>query len=124
MSKKAMFTVVFLMLTVSLSGCLRDKQECSIDYELGPYEALKYEVNRYDGDDPELFMAHGTDDRNPSTAYSEATELQGIYDDLQIHNTLVPSEGADHGAWCSTVNEKCLLDLTYDFLMDRQSIDI
>ena len=83
-----------------------------------------YEVNRYDRDDPELFMAHGTDDRNPSTAYSEATELQGIYDDLQIHNTLVPLEGADHGAWCSTVEGKCLFDLTYEFLIDRQGIEI
>ena len=42
-----MFAVVFLMLTVSLSGCLRDKQECSIDYELGPYEVLKYEDITY-----------------------------------------------------------------------------
>ena len=59
-----------------------------------------------------------------SAKFGMGTELQDIYDDLQIHNILVPLDGADHGTWCSIVNEKCLFDLTYDFLMDRQSIEI
>jgi len=35
----------------------------------------------------------------------------------------VPLEGANHGAWCSTVEGKCLFDLTYEFLIDRQGIE-
>ena len=69
-------------------------------------------------------MAHGTDDRNPSTAYSEATELQGIYDDLQMHNTLVPLEGPITVLGVRLWKRKCLFDLTYEFLIDRQGIEI
>ena len=39
---------------------------------------IAYGINRYDEGDPELVMAHGTDDRNPTTTFSEAIELQGI----------------------------------------------
>ena len=83
-----------------------------------------YGVDRYDSDDPELFMAHGTDDRNPSTAYSEATELQGIFDSLGIYNQLVTLEGKDHGAWNATVDGKGIFELSFDFLVDRQNLDI
>ena len=83
-----------------------------------------YDVDRYDSNDPELFMAHGTDDRNPSTAYSEATELQGIFDSLGIYNQLVTLEGKDHGAWNATVDGKGIFELSFDFLVDRQNLDI
>ena len=36
-----------------------------------------YGENRYDGNDPELFIAHGTLD--PAVLFSEATELDSIY---------------------------------------------
>ncbi|MGB0795939.1 MAG: Gfo/Idh/MocA family protein, partial [Paracoccaceae bacterium] len=50
-----------------------------------------YEVNRYDSEDPELFMAHG-DGNDPVTPYEGALALQDIYDSLGIHSELVTLE--------------------------------
>jgi len=83
-----------------------------------------YGVSRYDRDDPELFMAHGTDDQNPTTTFEEATELKAIYDDLDLHSELVPLEGQRHGAWGAQVDGKSLSALTFDFLVERQSLDV
>ena len=87
------------------------------------FEAI-YGLNRFDSGDPELFMAHGTDDVNPGTPFSEATELQGIYDPLGVHNELEPLEGRGHGAWNATVNGKDLFELSFDFLVARQNLTV
>ena len=83
-----------------------------------------YGVNRYDSNDPELFMAHGTMDVNPSTPFSEATELEGIYNLLGNFNELVPLEGAGHGAWNAQVDGKNLNELTMDFVVERQNLNV
>ncbi len=88
--------------------------------KLDLFEAV-YGLNRYDSNDPELFMAHG-DQNDPVTPYEEALELQGIYDSLGIHNELVTLEGYGHGAWNATVNGKDLSELTFDFLIERQGL--
>ena len=87
------------------------------------FEAI-YGLNRFDSGDPELFMAHGTDDVNPGTPFSEATELQGIYGPLGVHSELVPLEGRGHGAWNATVNDKGLFELSFDFLVARQNLTV
>ena len=83
-----------------------------------------YGESRYDSNDPELFMAHGTNDQNPTTTFSEATELEGIYDSLGIYNELVPLVGAGHGAWGATVDGKSLSEMTFDFLVERQNLTV
>lgn len=93
------------------------------DIKIELYEAI-YGVNLYDINDPELFMAHGTMDVNPSTPFSEATELKNIYDSIGIYNELVPLEGAGHGAWNAQVDGKGLNELTFDFLVDRQNLNV
>ena len=87
------------------------------------YEAI-YGVNLYDINDPELFMAHGTMDVNPSTPFSEATDLKNTYNSLGIYNKLIPLEGAGHGAWNAQVNGKGLNELTFNFLLERQHLDV
>lgn len=87
------------------------------------FEAI-YGLNRYDNNDPELFLAHGTEDINPTTTFSEATELKEIYDELGIYNQLVPLEGAGHGAWSATVDGKSLSDLSFDFIVERQNLNV
>ena len=82
-----------------------------------------YEVDRYDGDDPELFMAHG-DGHDPVTPYEGALALQDIYNSLNIHNELVTLEGHGHGAWHAVVDGKGLFELTFDFLVTRQNLDL
>lgn len=83
-----------------------------------------YGLNRYDSNDPELFMAHGTMDPNPTTTFSEATELSNIYDSLGIYNELIPLEGEGHGAWDATVNGKSLSEMSFDFLVERQDLRV
>ena len=87
------------------------------------FEAI-YGLNQYDNNDPELFMAHGTDDANPTTTFSEATELKDIYDALGIYNELVPLEGAGHGAWNATVDGIGLSDLSFNFIVERQNLNV
>ena len=82
-----------------------------------------YEVDRYDDEDPELFMAHG-DGNDPVTPYEGALDLQEIYDSLGIHSELVTLEGHGHGAWNAVVDGKGLFELSFDFLMERQDLEI
>ena len=82
-----------------------------------------YEVDRYDENDPELFMAHG-DGNDPVTPYEGALALQDIYDSLGIHSELVTLEGHGHGAWNAVVGGKGLFELSFDFLMERQNLEI
>ena len=96
--------------------------------KLDVFEAV-YELNqydRYDSNDPELFMGHGTA-QDLVTPYEEALELQEIYDSLGIYNKLVTlllpnGNPAGHGAWNAVVDGKGLSELTFDFLTDRQNL--
>lgn len=83
---------------------------------------------RYDVSDPELFMAHGTA-TDPVTPYEEALELQGIYDSLGIYNelsTIVQPNGepAGHGAWNGVVDGIGLFELSFNFLVERQNLNV
>ena len=96
-------------------------------YQLNQYD-------RYDVNDPELFMAHG-EAYDPVTPYQEALELQDIYNSLGIYNELatimVPSISnptvlvdAGHGAWDGEVNGKGIFELSFDFIVERQNLTI
>ena len=90
------------------------------------YDLEQYD--RYDTIDPELFMGHGTAE-DFVTPYEEALELQGIYDSLGIYNKLVTllkpnGDPAGHGAWNAVVDGKGLSELTFDFLVERQDLNI
>ena len=76
----------------------------------------------YDSNDPELFMAHGTHDVNPSTPYTEAVEMESIYNTLGIYNELHSLENQGHGAWHATIDGKGSSELTFDFIVERQSL--
>ena len=82
-----------------------------------------YDVYPYDSNDPELFMAHGNK-ADPVTPYSEALELQDIYESIGVHSELVTLDSFGHGAWNATVDGKGLYELSFDFLIDRQNLNI
>ena len=82
-----------------------------------------YGVDPYDANDPELFMAHG-DGEDPLTPYEGALELQDAFNSLGIHNELVTLEGKGHGAWNAKVDGKGLYELSYDFLVERQNLNL
>ena len=83
-----------------------------------------YGFNRYDSNDPELFLAHGTADANPTTTFSEAVELNALYDSTGVYSELVPLEGEGHGAWTARVNGKSLSELSFDFMVARQGLEL
>ena len=86
------------------------------------------QYDRYDRDDPELFMGHGTAP-DLVTPYEGALELQEIYESLGVYselNTLLLPNGspAGHGAWNAVVDGKGLSELTFDFLVARQNLTL
>ena len=81
-----------------------------------------YNVNRYDSNDPELFIAHGTLD--PTVLFSEGSELDSIYNSLGIYHEFVPLIDQGHGAWNATVNGKGLSEMTFNFLVERQNLNV
>ena len=86
------------------------------------------QYDRYDASDPELFMGHGTAE-DPVTPYEGALELQSIYDSLGIHSELATlrlpnGNPAGHGAWNGVVDGKGLSELTFDFLTERQNLNV
>ena len=86
------------------------------------------QYNRYDSSDPELFMGHG-EAEDLQTPYAGALELQDIYDSLGVYSelkTLLLPDGspAGHGAWDAVVDGKGLFELTFDFLVSRQSLNL
>lgn len=83
---------------------------------------LVYGINSYDRGDPELFIAHGKLD--PTVMFSEATELDSIYNSLGIYREFVPLVDQGHGAWRATVNGKGLFEMSFDFLVERQDLNV
>ena len=83
-----------------------------------------YEVDLYDSDDPDLFMAHGTAEVDTNTPFTGAEELQSICDSEGIYSELVPLVDEHHGAWTATVDGMSLSELSFDFIVDRQDLRV
>ena len=79
-----------------------------------------YGVERYDSNDPDLFITHGTED--PAVLYSEAEELVHLYDSTGSYVELNTLVGQGHGAWSATIGGKSLSELSFDFLVTRQEL--
>ena len=79
-----------------------------------------YGLSRYDMNDPELFIAHGTED--PTVLFSEAEELVRLYDSTGAYVELNTLVGKGHGAWDATINGKSLSELSFDFLVAQQEL--
>ncbi len=81
-----------------------------------------YGYQRFDSNDPALFIAHGTED--PTVPFSSAEDLKTICETNEIDFVYYPLEGSGHGPWGATVNGKSLSDLSFDFLVENQSLNI
>ena len=77
---------------------------------------------RFDSNDPALFIAHGTED--PTVPFSRAEDLKTICETNEIDFVYYPLEGSGHGPWGATVNGKSLSDLSFDFIVENQSLNI
>ncbi len=87
--------------------------------KLNLFEAV-YDEERYDNNDPPLFIAHGTED--PTVLYDEAEELVRLYDSTGAHVELFTLEGQGHGAWNAQVDGKSLSELSFAFLVEKQEL--
>ena len=83
-----------------------------------------YNTYLYDSNDPEIFLAHGTDDQTVDTPFSEAEKIRDLCNTNGIYNELVPLQGEDHGAWGAEVNGKSLFEMSFDFITQRQNLNI
>ena len=88
---------------------------------LDAYEQV-YGPNRFDSNDPPLFIAHGTAD--PTVLYSSATDLQAIYETNNVPYILHTLEGAGHGVWNATVDGKRLEQLSFEFVTEQQGLNL
>ena len=83
---------------------------------------LIYGYERFDSNDPALFIAHGTEDT--TVPFSSAEDLKNICETNEIDFVYYPLEGKGHGPWGATVNGKSLSDLSFDFIVDNQSLNV
>ena len=83
---------------------------------------LIYGYQRFDSNDPALFIAHGTED--PTVPFSSAEDLKTIWETNEIDFVYYPLEGRGHGPWGATVNGKSLSDLSFDFIVDNQNLNV
>jgi acetyl esterase/lipase len=88
---------------------------------LDSYEQV-YGPNRFDANDPALFIVHGTLD--PTVSYSNATDLQSIYEANNVPYVLHTLEGAGHAAWNAVVNGKRLEQLSFEFVTQQQGLTL
>lgn len=83
---------------------------------------LIYGYQRFDSNDPAFFIAHGTED--PTVPFSSAENLKTICETNEIDFVYYPLEGRGHGAWGANVNGKSLSDLSFDFIVDNQDLNV
>ncbi len=64
----------------------------------------------------------GTED--PTVPFSSAENLKTICETNEIDFVYYPLEGRGHGPWGATVNGKSLSDLSFDFIVQNQSLNV
>jgi predicted esterase len=83
---------------------------------------LIYGYQRFDSNDPALFITHGTED--PTVPFSSAEDLKTICETNEIDFVYYPLEGRGHGPWGATVNGKSLSELSFNFIVENQSLNV
>ena len=91
------------------------------DVALDSYEEV-YGVNRFDSNDPALCIIHGTEDL--TVPYFNALELKNTYEINNVPFILHTLEGEGHAAWGATLEGKSLSELSFDFIVAQQNLQI
>tara|TARA_Y100001968_G_C19341898_1_gene709953 strand:- start:44 stop:1027 length:984 start_codon:yes stop_codon:yes gene_type:complete len=81
---------------------------------------LIYGFQRFDSNDPPLYIVHGTEDL--TVLFSEAEELRDIYENNQVPYIFYELPGAGHGPWNATVEGVRLEKLAFDFVVEQQQL--
>jgi len=83
---------------------------------------LVYGYQRFNSNNPSLFITHGTED--PTVPFTSAEDLKTIWETNEIDFVYYPLEGKGHGPWGATVNGKSLSDLSFDFVVNNQNLNV
>ena len=83
---------------------------------------LVYGYQRFNSNNPALFIAHGTEDT--TVPFTNAEDLKTIWETNEIDFVYYPLEGKGHGPWGATVNGKSLSDLSFDFVVNNQNLNV
>lgn len=84
-----------------------------------------YDVERFDLNDPPLFITHGTADS--TVIFSNALLLQDTRESIGVPYVFYPLEGAGHGPWDATAvdangESQTLYELAFDFVVSQQGL--
>ena len=79
-----------------------------------------YGHQRFDGRDPALMIAHGTEDL--TVPYDEAQELASTYQSTGAPYVLHPIENRGHGPWNAIIGGKNLAQLSFEFMVAQQAL--
>ncbi len=97
-----------------------------IDYWGGPTLITGLEVvygkKRFGPGDPPLMIVHGTADK--TVKFSLAQELEKHWKTSGEPYAFYVLQGAGHGPWNAKYKGKTLVELTFDFLVARQGLDV
>lgn len=83
---------------------------------------MVYGKQGFDGNDPPIFIAHGTEDQ--IVLYSEGEALRDICLTTGIDHVMYPLEGEGHSPWNATVDGKRLEELALDFMLEQQDLKV
>jgi len=75
-------------------------------------------LDSFDGGDPPIMIAHGTNDTQIGTFYLSALNITNACEEHAIPYRLYTLWGEGHGAWEAEANDKDLATLTLEFLED------
>ena len=81
-----------------------------------------YGKDRFDTNDAPIFIAHGTED--PTVAFSNAEELRDRYITTNVDYVFYPLVGRGHGPWNAIVGGKTLEELSFDFIVEQQRVEV
>ena len=79
-----------------------------------------YGHQRFDRNDPSLFIVHGTKDA--LIPFSSAEDLKALYEANGVPFAYFPLKEKGHGPWNATVNNKRLEELAFKFITEQQKI--
>ncbi|QZE15800.1 alpha/beta hydrolase [Halosquirtibacter laminarini] len=88
---------------------------------LGAHEMV-YQTERFDVQDPPLFIFHGTKDL--TVPFIGAQSLKKRYTELNIPYAFYPIEGGGHGVWNTTYEGKTLEELAFQFIVEQHNLKV
>lgn len=76
----------------------------------------------YNKNNPPVLIAHGTNDK--LVDFKNSLDVKKIYQQTGAYYEFFPIQGKGHGPWNAIINDKTLFDLTFDFIVKTQGLNV